>query len=96
MRSFMRAAFLIGESERFRYDSQLVMAELDLERLTLERMRQNSFGQSMQRHREELRRFRKIPFNLDPPKTGRSVVQREESTVSLCSSGPGGARPPLL
>ena len=46
---------LIAESERFRYDSQLVVAELDLERLTQERMRQNSFGQSMQRHREELR-----------------------------------------
>ena len=33
---------LVGESERFRYDSQLVLAELDLERLALERMRQNT------------------------------------------------------
>lgn len=30
---------LIAESERFRYESQLVVAELDLERLTQERMR---------------------------------------------------------
>ena len=67
---------LVGESERFRYDSQLVTAEIDLERLTLERMRQNSFGQSMQHHREELRRFRKILFDLDVPATGRLLCRR--------------------
>src|SRR5918999_945941 len=67
---------LVGESERFRYDSQLVIAELDLERLTLERMRQNSFGQSMQHHREELRQFRKILFDLETPVTGRLLGRR--------------------
>lgn len=67
---------LVGESERFRYDSQLVLAELDLERLVLERMRQNTFGQSMQLHREELRRFRKVLFGLDMPRTGRLLCSR--------------------
>ena len=67
---------LVAESERFRYDSQLVVAELDLERLTLERMRQNSFGQSMQRHQEELRRFRTVSFNIALPNTGRLLCQR--------------------
>src|SRR6266568_7876433 len=67
---------LIAESERFRYDSQLVVAELDLERLALERMRQNSFAQSMQRHQEELRRFRTVSFNIALPNTGRLLCRR--------------------
>jgi NAD+ synthase (glutamine-hydrolysing) len=67
---------LVAESERFRYDSQLVVAELDLERLALERMRQNSFAQSMQRHQEELRRFRTVSFNVALPNTGRLLCRR--------------------
>ena len=67
---------LVAESERFRYDSQLVVAELDLERLALERMRQNSFAQSMQRHQEELRRFRTVSFNIALPNTGRLLCRR--------------------
>jgi NAD+ synthase (glutamine-hydrolysing) len=68
---------LVAESERFRYDSQLIVADLDLERLTQERMRQNSFGQSMQHHREELRRFRKVSFNLEPPRARRLLCKRD-------------------
>ena len=67
---------LVAESERFRYDSQLVVAELDLERLALERMRQNSFAQSMQRHQEELRRFRTVSYNIALPNTGRLLCRR--------------------
>ena len=79
---------LVGESERFRYDSQLVLAELDLERLALERMRQNTFGQSMQLHREELRRFRKVPFNLETPKTGRLLCSRQIDRFPYVPSDP--------
>ena len=68
---------LVAESERFRYDSQLILAELDLERLSQERMRQNSFGQSMQRHRDELRQFRTVQFNVEMPRSGRLLCQRE-------------------
>jgi NAD+ synthase (glutamine-hydrolysing) len=46
---------LIAEAKRFSYASQLVTADLDLERLSQERMRQTSFAQSMQRYRDELR-----------------------------------------
>jgi NAD+ synthase (glutamine-hydrolysing) len=67
---------LVAESERFRYNSQLVVAELDLERLTLERMRQNSFGQSMQRYQEELRQFRRINFDIALPNSGRLLCRR--------------------
>jgi NAD+ synthase (glutamine-hydrolysing) len=79
---------LITESERFCYDSQLVVAELDLERLIQERMRQNSFGQSMQRHREELRQFRRIDFNIDFPGTGRLLCKRAVERFPYVPSDP--------
>ncbi|HEY7714837.1 MAG TPA: NAD(+) synthase [Candidatus Binatia bacterium] len=68
---------LVAESERFHYRSQLVVAELDLERLTQERMRQNSFGQCVQYYREDLRQFRQINFNIEIPKTGRLLCERK-------------------
>jgi NAD+ synthase (glutamine-hydrolysing) len=39
-------------------------------------MRQNSFGQSMQRHQEELRRFRTVSFNIALPNKGRLLCRR--------------------
>jgi NAD+ synthase (glutamine-hydrolysing) len=86
---------LVAESERFRYDSQLVVAELDLERLTLERMRQNSFGQSMQRQQEELSRFRRVNFNIALPNTGRLLCRRLYDRFPYVPSS-GAARPALL
>ena len=79
---------LVAESERFRYNSQLVVADLDLERLTLERMRQNSFGQSMQRHQEDLRRFRRITFNTALPNTGRLLCRRRYDRFPYVPSDP--------
>jgi NAD+ synthase (glutamine-hydrolysing) len=67
---------LIAESERFQHDSQLVIADLDLDKISQERMRQNSFGQSMQRHSDALRRFRKIAFDLELPSAGRLLCRR--------------------
>lgn len=68
---------LVAESERFRYTSQLVLAELDLERLAQERRRQNSFGQSLQRYHDELRRFREIRFAVELPTRGRLLCTRQ-------------------
>jgi NAD+ synthase (glutamine-hydrolysing) len=79
---------LVAESERFRYDSQLIVAELDLERLTMERMRQNSFGQSMQRHHEELTSFRRITFNGELPNSGRLLCQRQIDRFPYVPSNP--------
>ena len=61
--------FLVAESERFRYASQLVLAELDVERLSQERMRQTTFGQSLQVHSEETSGFRevRVPVELPSP-----------------------------
>ena len=59
--------FLVAESERFRYESQLVLAELDVERLSQERMRQTTFGQSLQFHTEDTRCFREVRISMDLP-----------------------------
>ncbi|HVO93313.1 MAG TPA: NAD(+) synthase, partial [Terriglobales bacterium] len=79
---------LIAESERFCYDSQLVVAELDLERLTQERMRQNSFGQSIVYCREELRLFRKIDFDLQLPSAGSLLCRRKIERFPYVPSDP--------
>jgi NAD+ synthase (glutamine-hydrolysing) len=78
---------LVAESERFRYDSQLVVAELDLDRLSQERMRQNSFGQSMQRHHAELQQFRGINFDIELPNK-RLLCQRLYGRFPYVSSDP--------
>lgn len=79
---------LIAESERFRYESQLVVGDLDLERLAQERMRQNSFGQSMQRHRDGLRQFRRVFFEIELPTASRLLCRRQIDRFPYVPSDP--------
>nr|WP_157255984.1 NAD(+) synthase [Pelomonas sp. Root1217] len=56
---------LLVESERFLRDSHVVTADVDLERLARERMRQTSFGDSVRLHATAVGAFRQVPFTLD-------------------------------
>lgn len=67
---------LLAESRRFSYEPQLVCAEIDLERLAQERMRQTSFGQAAERHRDRLGRFRRVRVPLPLPQRGRLLPER--------------------
>ncbi len=58
------AGELLAESARFVDGSHLVSADVDLERVSRERMRQNTFGQSMARLKAQLEGFRTIAFEL--------------------------------
>ncbi|MBA5635939.1 NAD(+) synthase [Duganella sp. LX20W] len=58
---------LLAESKRFQDEPSLIYADVDLERLSRERMRQTTFGQSVQRHAEEVARFRVVSFELALP-----------------------------
>lgn len=58
---------LLGESERFLAESHLLFADVDLDRLSRERMRQTTFGQSVRRHQDEVRKFRSVPVPVNPP-----------------------------
>jgi len=66
---------LLGESQRFADTPQLTVADIDLERLAADRMRQNSFGLSVRRHAAEVRRFRSVEFSLPLPR-GRIALER--------------------
>ncbi|MGB9107861.1 MAG: NAD(+) synthase, partial [Telluria sp.] len=58
---------LLAESERFLQDSHLILADVDLERLSLDRMHTTTFAQSVRRHAAEVARFRTQPFTLALP-----------------------------
>jgi NAD+ synthase (glutamine-hydrolysing) len=66
----------LAESRRFSYEPQLICAEIDLERLSQERMRQTSFGQAVERDRDRLRAFRRISVSLPLPRRGRLLPER--------------------
>jgi NAD+ synthase (glutamine-hydrolysing) len=57
---------MLAESERFSNRSHMIMADVDLERLSRERMRQNSFGVSAQIHKQALSGWRTVEFDGAP------------------------------
>ncbi|HLX80267.1 MAG TPA: NAD(+) synthase [Burkholderiales bacterium] len=67
---------LLAESQRFSTQAGLTFADLDLERLEADRMRQNSFGESMRRHAAEVARFRSIDFSMPFP-GGKILLDRK-------------------
>jgi NAD+ synthase (glutamine-hydrolysing) len=79
---------LLAESARFQYTSQLLLADLDLQRLSQERMRQTSFSQSVQLHRDTIRQFREVSFALELPQTGRLLCQRQYDRFPYVPSNP--------
>ncbi|CAH0351971.1 NAD(+) synthase [Aquabacterium sp. CECT 9606] len=79
---------LLAESERFSSDSHLITADVDLEKLSHERMRQTSFGQSAELHREPLSRFRTVTFGLHLASSGPRPLQRHIERFPYVPSDP--------
>ena len=67
---------LLAESERFSDESHIIFADVDLERLSNERMHATTFAQSVRRHASEVAAFRVIPFQLDLPLQGVLPLRR--------------------
>jgi len=71
---------LLAESQRFSDESHLIHADVDLERLSLQRTHQTTFGQSVRRHAGEVERFRivglDIPLSTDAPLALERWVER--------------------
>ncbi len=78
---------LLAESRRFATEPQITFADLDLDRLAADRMRQGSFGQSMRRHAGETTRFRSIEFSLPVPR-GRLPLQRHVARLPYVPDDP--------
>lgn len=79
---------LLAESERFAYQMQLITADIDLDRLVQDRMRQTSFGQARQRHHEALTKFRTIAFDLSLPLQERVLLERTYERFPFVPSDP--------
>jgi NAD+ synthase (glutamine-hydrolysing) len=78
---------LLAESERFASASQTIFAEIDLDRLAQDRMRQNSFGRNARTHRETLLGFRRIPLAVEKV-GGRLLLEREYARFPYIPADP--------
>lgn len=58
---------LLAESSRFSTQSQLITADIDLDRLMQERARLTSFNDNVRVHAGDLRRLRRLPLSLQLP-----------------------------
>jgi len=79
---------LLQETQRYTYSSQLINADVDLDRLVQDRMRQNSFGQAVARYREALAEFRTVSFSVDLPTVGKLLLQRAYERFPYVPSDP--------
>ncbi|WP_216914421.1 NAD(+) synthase [Nocardia noduli] len=67
---------LLAEGERFADHPQVVIADLDLQRLASDRLRTTSFADTVHDHRERLATIRRIPVELPIP-AGAIALERE-------------------
>jgi NAD+ synthase (glutamine-hydrolysing) len=59
---------LLGQSQRFSMDSHIVCADVDLGRLSQDRMHTTTFAHSVRRHQAEVARFKVVRFALELPR----------------------------
>ena len=69
---------LLAESERFSADEDMILADIDLERLLQDRMRLTSFGDSVAEYHERIRNIRRVGFSLDIPTEALPLVRQVE------------------
>ena len=66
----------LAEARRFLDGPQLVVGDIDLDRLIQERTRQTSFGQAVHRHRPDLEGFRRISVAAELPRDRVLLLDR--------------------
>jgi NAD+ synthase (glutamine-hydrolysing) len=81
---------VIAESRRFDDPPQLICSEIDLERLSQERMRQTSFGHSVRREAARTREFRTVTFELDLRQSERLLLERSYERFPYVPADPFG------
>ncbi|HEX8310776.1 MAG TPA: NAD(+) synthase [Chthoniobacteraceae bacterium] len=77
----------LAEADRFSAEEQMVVADLDLERLAQDRMRQGSFNDAVSDHREKLRSVRRVPFEFQIP-SGEIPLHRDVERFPFVPSDP--------
>ncbi len=68
----------LAESERFSRDQQLILADIDLERLRQDRMRMNSYADVVLDHSERIQQMRAVTFRLGLPAQDIPLLRRVE------------------
>ena len=69
---------LVRESERFADEPELIIADLDLDRILSDRMITSSYGDSIHDLRDRVRRIRRIEFELGLPTDAFALERRIE------------------
>ena len=78
---------LLAESRRFSPEEELVLADIDLDRLMQERSRITSFNDLIGEHRERLRAMRRIRFEFEVPE-GSVALKRSVSRFPYVPGDP--------
>jgi NAD+ synthase (glutamine-hydrolysing) len=78
----------VVESERYCYTSHMISGELDLDRVVQDRMRTNTFGQSVPRHAEAIAQFRTVTFPLELPRAAELPLERRYERFPYVPSDP--------
>jgi NAD+ synthase (glutamine-hydrolysing) len=78
---------LLAESERFAEGEQMIMADIDLDRLMQDRMRSTSFNESGTDCRERVATIRRIPFEFQVPE-GQNQLRRQVGRFPYVPSDP--------
>ena len=79
---------LLAETERFADDAQLIIADIDLERLAQERLRTTSFNDCAADHREPVQVLRRVLFRCEIPTDCRGL-RREVERFPYVPNDPG-------
>jgi NAD+ synthase (glutamine-hydrolysing) len=78
---------LLAESRRFSNAPQIAFADLDLDRLAADRMRQNTFAANARGHAAEVGRFREIELEVPLPR-GRLALERKVERLPYVPADP--------
>jgi NAD+ synthase (glutamine-hydrolysing) len=78
----------LAETERFSYASHLVAGDIDLDRIAQDRMRTNTFAQSLARHKEAVKEFRTVSVPLDVPSDANLPLSRNYERFPYVPSDP--------
>ncbi|MEI7590137.1 MAG: NAD(+) synthase [Deltaproteobacteria bacterium] len=68
---------MLASSERFSKKQQVIFADIDLDRLTQDRMRMTTFGENIREYQNEVSRFRFVSVPITVAKKKRLLLNRE-------------------
>ncbi|HEV8363949.1 MAG TPA: NAD(+) synthase [Gemmatimonadaceae bacterium] len=69
---------LLAESNRFASDEQMIVADIDVDRLVQERMRMTSFNDCASAHQQDIRALRHVSLELEIPQVSIPLTRKVE------------------